>query len=307
MLGMRFTAFVYRALGRALCSLLLYPIVAYFYLTDRAGRRSARRYLARVARAGAPESALGRPGPARHPFRLYREFGIALLDHVGFCLGRSSDFAVEIRGMEHLDKLARDGRGGLVLGAHLGSFAAMRLIAQERSPIAVNVLMYTRHAARINSVLLRLSKHSGALGAVRVIPIEVDSLSHVLMARSAVQRGEVVAVLADRLHPHDVQRASAVELLGGCVELPAGPVLLGRALGCPVVTMFALRSGNARYTIHVDPFAERIALPRDGREAAIHAYCQQYAQRLERYCRLAPYQWFNFYDYWSEEAPRAAR
>jgi predicted LPLAT superfamily acyltransferase len=191
-----------------------------------------------------------------------------------------------------------------VLGAHLGSFAAMRLVAQERSPITVNVLMYTRHAARINSVLQRLTEHSGALGAVRVIPIDLDSLSHVLMARSAVRRGEVVAVLADRLHPSDVQRASAVALLGGRVDLPSGPVLLGAALGCPVVTMFALRSGDARYTIHVDAFAERIALPRADRDEAVRGWCQAYAQRLEHYCRLAPHQWFNFYDYWSQDTSK---
>jgi len=226
------------------------------------------------------------------------------LDEVGICHGRTDDFEVEIRGMEHLDKLARDGRGGLVLGAHLGSFAAMRLIAHERSPISVNVLMYTRHAARINSVLLRLAGDSGSQGSTRVIPIEAGSLAHVLQARSAVLRGEVVSLLADRLHPSDVQRSCAVELLGGEVRLPAGPILLGKALGCPVVTMFALRTGDARYTIHVDAFADAIALPRGAREAALRDYCQAYARRLETYCKLAPYQWFNFYDYWSEEGTR---
>jgi len=25
---------------------------------------------------------------------------------------------------------------------------------------------------------------------------------------------------------------------------------------------------------------------------------QKYVERLEHYCRLAPYNWFNFYDYW---------
>jgi predicted LPLAT superfamily acyltransferase len=25
---------------------------------------------------------------------------------------------------------------------------------------------------------------------------------------------------------------------------------------------------------------------------------QRYADRLEHYCRVAPYNWFNFYDFW---------
>jgi len=25
---------------------------------------------------------------------------------------------------------------------------------------------------------------------------------------------------------------------------------------------------------------------------------RRYAERLEHYCRIAPYNWFNFYDFW---------
>ncbi len=32
---------------------------------------------------------------------------------------------------------------------------------------------------------------------------------------------------------------------------------------------------------------------------AIEETMHLYAQRLEHYCRQAPYNWFNFYDFWS--------
>jgi predicted LPLAT superfamily acyltransferase len=28
---------------------------------------------------------------------------------------------------------------------------------------------------------------------------------------------------------------------------------------------------------------------------------QRYADRLEHYCRLAPYNWFNFHDFWQSD------
>ena len=34
------------------------------------------------------------------------------------------------------------------------------------------------------------------------------------------------------------------------------------------------------------------------RSAAIEQLLRRYAERLEHYCRLAPYNWFNFYDFW---------
>ena len=47
-----------------------------------------------------------------------------------------------------------------------------------------------------------------------------------------------------------------------------------------------------------EPFAERIVLSRKTREQAIAASVSAFAARLEHYVRLAPFQWFNFFDYW---------
>jgi predicted LPLAT superfamily acyltransferase len=51
--------------------------------------------------------------------------------------------------------------------------------------------------------------------------------------------------------------------------------------------------------LYCEPFEERIDLPRGAREEALRAYVTRYAGRLEHYCRLAPDNWFNFYDFWS--------
>jgi predicted LPLAT superfamily acyltransferase len=49
---------------------------------------------------------------------------------------------------------------------------------------------------------------------------------------------------------------------------------------------------------HFELFSEHLHLPRENRDAAIAEVAQAYAQRLEKYVRDAPYNWFNFYDYW---------
>jgi predicted LPLAT superfamily acyltransferase len=205
-----------------------------------------------------------------------------------------------VRGREHLDRVAREGRGALVLGSHLGSFDALRMIATT-SPIPVRVLMYTRHATRINALFDRLAATSGESAArLRVIPVSPDSFEHVLEARRAIARGEVVAILADRTPPAERSRASRVAFLGAPAPIPQGPFRLAAALGVPVLFMVALRTGDARYEIDVELLADRIELPRVGRAAALDALCQSYADRLAAHCRRAPYQWFNFFDFWSD-------
>jgi len=41
-------------------------------------------------------------------------------------------------------------------------------------------------------------------------------------------------------------------------------------------------------------------LDRDRRAADIQLWMQRYAERLEYYAHLAPYNWFNFYPFWIE-------
>jgi predicted LPLAT superfamily acyltransferase len=48
-------------------------------------------------------------------------------------------------------------------------------------------------------------------------------------------------------------------------------------------------------------FRERAA-DAPAREAAIHAALAAYVARLEALCREAPSNWFNFYDFWLEDA-----
>jgi predicted LPLAT superfamily acyltransferase len=133
-----------------------------------------------------------------------------------------------------------------------------------------------------------------------VIPIAPGSFQHVVDARAHIERGEVIAVLADRVPPGQSSRVSPVDFLGGKAPLPQGPIRLAAVLGCPVLLMTGFRTGSRAYEIRVDRFADRIELPRPRRREVIRGYCQAYADRLAGYCVRAPYQWFNFFDFWAE-------
>ena len=63
---------------------------------------------------------------------------------------------------------------------------------------------------------------------------------------------------------------------------------------------FGLYREPNRYDLHCEPFADRVVLPRKTRQASLEAIVQQFADRLEHYCRLAPDNWFNFFDFWHD-------
>jgi predicted LPLAT superfamily acyltransferase len=66
-----------------------------------------------------------------------------------------------------------------------------------------------------------------------------------------------------------------------------------------MVLFFGLYLGGRRYEMRLEPFADAIVLDARDREASVRPWVERYARRLEHHCRLAPYNWFNFYDFWA--------
>jgi predicted LPLAT superfamily acyltransferase len=293
--GLRFTAWLLRAAGRGPTLVLVTAIAGYFFLTDRAGRRASAAYLRRVYATPGGRACLGRRPRLWESFLHYRAFALSIVDRLSIWFGKTGDFQLEIHGFEPFDRLAEQKRGAIVLGAHLGSFDVMRMLAVQRKTV-VNVLMFTAHAPRINQVLRELSPEID----LHVITVDPGSVQSVFEVRRCLARGEHVAILADRIEPGDRRRASRVPFLGGEALLPQAPFLLASLLGCPVLLVVALRQEAQRYQVFTELLAEKVQLPRRGREEAVRELLTSYAARLEHYCQRAPYEWFNFYDYFSD-------
>lgn len=280
--GIRFVVGLCTLFGRGLARGFLRVLMLYYVLVHRTARVASRAYFARLT---------GAPAPFSRVYRHFCAFAEVALDRLLIASGRASLFEVTCTGRERLEALAREKRGALLLGAHLGSFEAMRLGAVAQS-LPINMVVDFSNAQRMQSVLERLDPH----GNTRFISVASDEPSFVLRIRDCIERGEMVAILADRVRPG--ARASTARFLGAEARFAAGPFMLAAALRCPVYLTFGLYRGNNRYDLYCEPFAEAIELPRKQRERALSEVVQRYADRLEAYVRLAPNNWFNFYDFW---------
>jgi len=279
---------LYRLLGRRFVGAVLHPIVLYFYLRHRRIRDASRSYLtALAAQTGAPLP--GRRDVFRHVF----EFGVQIFDRT-VSWGDSFDrMDLEKSRSVALLELARSGRGGILVGAHLGSFDLLRLVA-DRYEVRVNVLMFTAHADRINAFFARLDPRS----RVRVLPIDPDSVQTAFAVRRCVEQGEFVGILADRVPPGGRGRTEAVRFLGREAAFPTAPFELAALLGCPLLLCLCLRTGDARYEAIAHTLYEGGRLPPAARAGRARELLEAYVSELEAGCRRAPYQWFNFYDFW---------
>jgi predicted LPLAT superfamily acyltransferase len=123
-----------------------------------------------------------------------------------------------------------------------------------------------------------------------------------LRLHERLQLHDWVGILGDRsLDPAGEVR---VPFLGQPAGFPTAPFRIALMLKRPVVLMVGLYRGGNRYDLYFEPLFDPRTVARDQRAAAIEAGVRQFAARLEHYCLEAPFNWFNFYDFWAERSPR---
>lgn len=280
-LAIRFIVWVALTLGRRVARLFLYPICLYFLLFAGGARAASKKYL---------RKALGREPLLRDGFHHIHTFASTILDRVFLLNGRFDKFDVHA----HLDDAAQAmiarKQGCILLGAHLGSFEITRAYADEIKGPPASVVMYEENARKLNSVLQAINPQL----TQQVIGLgKVDSM---LKVEQALQRGEFIGILADRGLELGVASVTC-DFLGEPAKFPNGPLRMAYMLKCPVLLMAGVYRGGNRYDLYFEELMDmsKSELPRN---ELIQQAQQRYVARLEHFCRIAPYNWFNFYDFW---------
>lgn len=172
----------------------------------------------------------------------FRQFGAAIFE--SFSLARSSPREIcrllSFENWHHLAEAESDGRGLIVLTAHLGVYEVIGCaVALYRGPMHVIARPFSNPLLDAHVTKIRerfgnwsLPKHRAARGMLK-----------------ALERSERVAILIDqRVHPtHGVQ----VPLFGRPSWTSPLPAQISLRSGAPVIPIFAYRQPQGRYRIAV--------------------------------------------------------
>ena len=195
---------------------------------------------------------------------------------------------VEVVGHEHIVEGLGRGRGVIVTSCHLGNW--------ELGAVALAHLGHTMHAVagvQLGRWLAPAVRDAKSELAVHTIRPE-DGYRKLWRALS---RNDLLALMVDG----DIfGQGIALEFFGREVRWPAGPGVLSKRTGAPVVNACVQRLGKGRFRLTLEPMLDPDAFADD------YAMNVAIAATTERQIRDNIEQWCIFRPFWGEAAERAS-
>jgi predicted LPLAT superfamily acyltransferase len=287
--GHLFLEAVCRHLGLKAAYFCLAFIAPYFYWFAPRARRASLEYL----RVLFPQETAWRlhARVVAH----FHTFGMVLLDRLFLSLRPRDSFAVRLEGSALLDRAVAHGSGAVIVTAHAGGWdLASRVLEGNHlgRGAAVAEFVAPGRAVRSTEGIVRMSVHSAA--------------TPILAYKEMLERGELIGMMADRPW---TDKLALVPFFGRLAAIDLTPFRVALSVGAPVLHCFAWRTGYERYEVSLEPSPE-LGAPRCvsgvvARERLCEAAARSYAKALEARLRRHPYQWFNFFPFFSMR-PRPA-
>jgi predicted LPLAT superfamily acyltransferase len=293
-LALKVIVWICLRLGRVVARWVLLLITLYFWCTSPKARAASNQYLRKV------EAFTGRAPNSLSSLKHIHCFASISLDRVFMLTGQTRYFDTRTENFFQMKKVHDQKVGGIFVGAHIGSFEALRVlgtrdpVTHEKLPdLTVRMAMYAENARKIGAILEAINPESSKF---------IISLGHpdaMLQIQDTIDKGEFVGMLADR---HlDKTGCEKISFLGESAIFPTGPFRLAMVLKRPVYLMFGLYLGSNRYEVHFDELPLPSMPAQGGRTAQMRLWQEAYVKKLEEFCTLAPYCWFNFFDFWADE------
>ena len=273
-------------LGRSTIKFILYPTALYFVFFAPKAKAASKQYLEKV---------LGKKPNWRYVWKHFYTFAQVSVDRLYFLSGRTQGLNIHSHGQEVVNHYANQKKGCLLLVSHLGSFDGMRAVGTRQEALPINILMDRQH----NPLSMQLIDALDPALASRIIDATQPAPELALTIAKHLEAGDMIGIMADRSAPFE--KTSYCDFLGEPAAFPQGPWLLAAALKVPVIFCVGLFDGGNQYHLHFELLSDQLTSSRKERQATIACNMEHYAARLEYYLKQSQFNWFNFYNFWSNE------
>ncbi|MGB3150833.1 MAG: lipid A biosynthesis acyltransferase [Maribacter sp.] len=283
LLGYKLYIFFLRTFGIGTAYFVLRFVVAYYFLFSYQSSKAIYYYFKKRLQYSKLKS-------ISSIYKSYYTLGKVLTDRVAISTEFKDEFLYAHDGIEHIDHLLKQNKGGILISAHVGNFEIAHYFLQDRYSIS-KIFMVTTHAEHAN--IKEYMDGIVAESTMKFIVVHED-MSHIFEIHNALDQGGLVVFTGDRYLPGT--KTLTDKFLGTNADFPLGPYLLASRLKVPVLFVYVMKGVKREYNLYA---RQAIAKARDPQ-----ALLKEYTQSVEWILKKYPLQWFNYFDFWEDEAKK---
>lgn len=221
-------------------------------------------------------------------YKSYFTFGQVLIDKIAISAGLRSKFTFDFDGIDILKQLLSEGKGGILISAHIGNFEiAEKFFADIDFNCQIHIVTVDQEHSVIKQYLESITNE---IPNVQFIYVKED-MSHIFEINDALSKNHLICFTGDRYFEYS--KTMQAELLGKEAHFPAGTFMLASRLKTPVAYVYVMKETNLHYHLYTrraPEFKHRDA------QAVLNSYTESVSHMLKKY----PYQWFNYFDFWKD-------
>lgn len=195
-------------------------------------------------------------------------------------------------------------RGAFIFISHLGNFEILRSLATAhkmgvQNEVALTVISDENFSSKFSKFL----KQNAPQFFENMVDINEITPATIEKFMDTISRGGLVVCAGDRISKNASQRILSQDFLGKSAPFSYGAFFLALLLDAPIYFIFGFKKTNLffsrKFEMHVKKARTEISASRKKRDESIKNLCAEYARTLEEFCKIYPYQWYNFFDFWA--------
>jgi len=306
---------------------IAFPVGFFYFIFSKKARAESARFLQKAApfvtQQDTAKKCLSRFGPLRHIV----SFSLALVEKLQAWGGKFQFKNIHFQN-DDVDELINElenGKGVFLITSHIGNIELLRGLASlnrtgvsRRTPVTAVIDM------KVSENFTRMMKELNPQSSFDIINAgEIGPYTAALL-EDKLAAGEMVTIAGDRTAAGSPGGAGSVAnsvansganghgnnflipFLGEEAPFPQGIFYLAALMKAPVYFVFALRRGDLsilpEYDMYVHKNSISLECSRKERLNQSSLLARSFASFLEGYCKQNPFQWYNFYNFWSKEA-----
>lgn len=283
----------------------IFPVSFFFFVFSKNARQAAIEYQKQI-REFSKAKGMHKPVPRKlSSYKQIASFAFCVVEKMQGWLGKVNFDRIQYHDddIDDILNLLKTGKGALLITSHLGNMELLRSLSDYNEQlVGRDVPVYVVMDMKINTNFTETLKSVNPKFSINVINSVDIGPDSIVILMEAVENGALVVIAGDRTSAKEREKNIKVNFLGKPAPFPYGVFLIPFLMKVPVYYMFGMRSrlslSSPKQNVYIEKSQINFDCPRSERASMIEKCCAEFAGKLEKFCMMYPFQWYNFFNFW---------